>query len=104
SSLDQLHAQIMWETIRPGHHDLEGFSNNSSSEEGATTFVVFQGASSRSEHVSRFCFPGSPGRFGIGNRGGNGQLGLCAGIELTREGQLTPYQPGAFLHAGQAVV
>jgi hypothetical protein len=30
----------MSETIGPSHHNIEGFSSNSFSEEGATTFVV----------------------------------------------------------------
>src|SRR5262249_32653729 len=43
-------------------------------------------------------------RFGVSNGGGNGELGLWAGIDLTPNRQLTAPNPGAFMHAGQAVV
>src|SRR5439155_15838453 len=36
--------------------------------------------------------------------GGNAQLGLCAGVELTPDDQLTSHKFGAFVHTWQTVV
>src|SRR5439155_14486653 len=44
------------------------------------------------------------GRYCVRNGGGNGQLGLRAGIELAPNSQLPSDSLGAFVHAGQAVV
>ena len=57
-----------------------------------------------SSFFSRRHRPARNGRFRVCNGGWNGQFGLRTGNELAPDSQLTSDSPGAFVHAGQAVV